>query len=139
MVRFGLVRDEDARTPGVVRPVESEGLWASPAGEGLYRLEGTPWFADVTAAGDVVEAVEFEGARWVTRRMEWSGHLTVRVTHPDPDGVLAAFADLGVGGESAAPDFPIAALDIPPGADLTAIADRLRSQGWEYEESCGRL
>jgi hypothetical protein len=142
LVRFGLVRDEDGRAPsdGWPPPVDSEGLWASPVEEGRYRIENTPWFAPGLATRDVVEAVEHEGARWVMRRAAWSGHLTVRVAHSDPAAVLDAFADLGVGGESAAPAYRIAALDIPPDADLRAIVGRLRagrSEGtWEYEEAC---
>lgn len=142
MVRFRLVRDEDGRAPVAGRPppVESEGLWASPVGEGRYRIENTPWFAMNTATRDVVEAVEHEGTRWVMLKAHWSGHLTVRVSHRDPAAVLDAFADLGVRGESAAPAYPIAALDIPPDADLRAIVARLRAGRadgtWDYEEAC---
>lgn len=142
MVRFNLVRDPDGRAPveGWPPPVESEGLWATPAGEGRYRVENTPWFARTVATHDVVEAVEYEGVRWVMRGMEWSGRLTVRVAHPDPAAVLEWFADLGVGGESAAPAYEIAALDIPADADFRAILARLRagrSDGtWDYEEAC---
>jgi hypothetical protein len=142
MVRFGLVRDEDGRAPvdGWPPPVDSEGLWASAMGESRYRIESTPWFAQNLATYDLVEAVEHEGIRWIMRKAEWSGHLTVRVAHIDPVDVLDAFADLGVRGESAAPAYQITALDIPPDTDLRAIIDRLRagkSDGiWDYEESC---
>ena len=142
MVRFNLVRDEDGRAPveGWPPPVDSEGLWASPMGEGRYRIENTPWFAQTLGTYDVVEAVEYEGNRWVMRKARWSGHLTVRVAHSDPAAVLDAFADLGVRGESAAPAYQIVALDIPPDADLRAIVGRLRagkSDGtWDYEEAC---
>jgi hypothetical protein len=142
MVRFRLVRDEDghASVDGWPAPVDSEGLWASPVGEGRYRIENTPWFAQDLATRDVVEAVEHEGARWVMRRADWSGRLTVRVAHSDPAAVLDAFAHLGVRGESAAPAYRIAALDIPPDADLRAVIGRLRagrSDGtWDYEEAC---
>ena len=142
MVRFNLVRDEDGRAPvpDWPPPVDSEGLWATPIAERQYRLENTPWFATNTANGDVVEAIEHEGTRWVMRGTQWSGHLTVRVAHPDPAAVLDAFADLGVRGESAAPAYAIAALDIPPEADFPAIIARLRagrSAGtWDYEDAC---
>jgi hypothetical protein len=138
VVRFGLVPDEDGRAPAAAHPppADSEGLWASPAGEGRYRIESTPWFAPNLATGDVVETVEHEGARWVVRKAYWSGHLTVRVAHSDPTAILAAFADLGVRGESAAPAYGIAALDIPPDADLPAIIARLRAGTWDYEEAC---
>jgi hypothetical protein len=142
MVRYNLVRDEDSRAPmeGWPPPVDSEGLWASPVGEGRYRIVNTPWFAQVLATGDVVTAVEYDGGRWVMQKAQSSGHLTVRVAHPDPAAVLDAFAELGVGGESAGPAYQIAALDIPPDADLRAIVDRLRagrSDGtWDYEEAC---
>jgi len=142
MVRFRLVRDEDGRAPvdGRPSPVDSEGLWASPMGEGSYRIENTPWFVQDLATHDVVEAVEYEGIRWVMRKAEWSGHLTVQVAHSDPVAVLAAFADLEVRGESAAPAYPITALDIPPDADFRAVIGRLRagkSDGtWDYQEAC---
>ena len=142
VVRWNLVRDEDGRAPveGWPPPVESEGLWATPVGEGRYRVENTPWFAMTLATGEVVEAVEHQGTRWVMGRTHWSGHSTVRVAHPDPAAVLDAFADLGVRGESAAPAYSIAALDIPPEADFRAIIARLRagrSDGaWDYEEAC---
>jgi hypothetical protein len=138
LVRFGLVRDEDGRAPveGWPPPVDSEGLWATPVGEGRYRIENTPWFAPGLATHDVVETVEHEGARWVMRRAQWAGHLTVRVAPGD----LGVFADLGVRGESAAPAYPIVALDVPPGADLRAIVGRLRAGrsagSWDFEESC---
>src|ERR1700761_9110852 len=85
-VRFGRVPDEDGRAPqdGWPPPVESEGLWATPMGDGRYRLENTPWFATNSSCGDLVLAVEHGGDRWVTHKAEWSGHLTVRVAHPDP-------------------------------------------------------
>lgn len=138
MVRFRLGRDEDSRAPveGWPPPVDSEGIWASPLGDDNYRIENVPWFAQGTAIGDVVSAVEHQGARWVMNGMRRSGHLTVRVAHPDPAAVLDAFADLGVRGESAAPAYRIAALDIPPGADLRAIVARLRAGGCDYEEAC---
>jgi hypothetical protein len=138
LVRFGLVPDDDGRAPqdGWPAPVDSEGLWATPDGDGRYRIENTPWFASNAANGDVVLAVEHQGARWVTQKAQWSGHLTVRVAHPDPAAVLDRFADLGVGGESAAPAYRIAALDIPPDADLPAIVARLRAGRFDYEEAC---
>lgn len=141
-MRFRLLRDEDSRAPaeGWPPPVESEGLWASPVGAGRYRIENTPWFAQDCATYDVVEAVEYEGTRWVMGKAEWSGRLTVQVAHSDPGAVLAAFADLGVRGESAAPAYEMAALDIPPEADFRAIIDRLRagkSAGtWDFQEAC---
>jgi hypothetical protein len=142
MVRCRLARDEDSRAPveGWPAPVESEGLWARPAGEGRYRLENTPWFAQALGRLDVVVAVEYEGTRWFMQKAEWAGHLTVRVAHPDPEAVLGAFAGLGVRGESAGPTYRLAALDIPPDADLAAVLGRLRAGRadgvWDYEEAC---
>jgi hypothetical protein len=142
LVRCRLTRDEDGRAPAEGRPppVDSEGLWATPLGEGRYRIENVPWFARNLAAGDVVSAVEHEGDRWIMQGLEWSGHLTVRVAHRDPAAVLEALADLGVRGESAAPAYEIMALDIPPDADFRAIRARLRagkSAGtWDYDEAC---
>jgi hypothetical protein len=133
LLRFGLVRDEDGRAPldGPPAPVESDGLWASPIGAGRFRAANTPWFASNLATGDEVEAVE----GWIVRRTSWSGRLTVRVSHPDPAAVLAAFTDLGVVGETSAA-YRIAALDIPADADFGAIVTRLRATAWEYEEAC---
>lgn len=141
-VRFGLVRSDDSRAPvdGWPPPVECEELWARPVGDGRYRIENTPWFVENLARGDVIEAVTHEGALWMTRKAEWSGRLTVRVTGCEPGFALDAFADLGVGGESAGPAYRLAVLDIPPDADFPAIHERLRagrSDGaWDYEEAC---
>lgn len=142
MVRVRHVDDDDnrARDENWPEPVTSEGFWATPLGDGRYRLENTPWFAQNLATYDVVTAVEFEGTRWVMQKAEWSGHLTVWVTGCDPTAALAAFAALGVAGESAAPAYDLAALDIPPDADFRAILGLLRagrSAGtWDYHEAC---
>ncbi|GAA3290602.1 DUF4265 domain-containing protein [Dactylosporangium vinaceum] len=142
MLRIRSVQDDDGRAPerNWPQPAEGEGLWATPLGDGLYRLENVPWFDPNSAIYDVVTAVEFEGTRWVMQKAQWSGHLTIWVTRCDPAAVLATFAELGVTGESAAPAYDLAALDIPPDADFRAIRGMLRAGKaagtWDFHEAC---
>lgn len=38
-------------------PAESEGLWAEPLGDDLYRIDNTPWFVRDVSADDIVKAL----------------------------------------------------------------------------------
>ena len=141
-VRFALEPDADGWPP-----VTSEGLWAEPLGAGRYRVDNTPWFVRNLSADDVVVATpDAEGVLWATRRIHFSGRMTVRVIPyrrgplmGDLQAVLDTFAELGVTGEGAEPAYPIVALDIPADADLAPIVARLRrghANGlWDYEEA----
>ncbi|HEY3502002.1 MAG TPA: DUF4265 domain-containing protein [Actinocatenispora sp.] len=126
-------------------PVGSERLWAEPLGENRYRVDNTPWFATNLSADDVVEALAGDdGVLWATKRVEFSGRLTVRVIPLSESTTLAAimatFAEFGVTGEGAGPAFRLVALDIPADADHAAILATLRAGQangtWSYEEGC---
>ena len=51
-LRFEVAKDEDGWPP-----VASEGVWATPLGNGLYHVENIPWFAVDVAADDVFRGV----------------------------------------------------------------------------------
>lgn len=139
-VRFALAVDEDGWPP-----VSSEGLWAVPLGGHAYRIDNTPWFVRGLAADDVVEArAGSDDVLWATRRLRWSGRLTIRVV-PRGDGPLAgrlqevldAFAVFGVSGEGVS-QYGLVALDISPEAPIAAVKRLLVSgEGdgrWAYDE-----
>jgi hypothetical protein len=60
--------------------VTSEGLWAVPVGPGQFRLDNIPWFVRGVSAEDIVAAErDKDGVWWFSHRLEWGGHLTIRV------------------------------------------------------------
>lgn len=140
-VRFQLHRDESGWPP-----VDIEHMPAAAAGGDHYRLEHSPLFAWNIAAGDLVEALpDADGLLWATTVAEHSGHLALRaLPHPDgplrgaPDRVLEAFAPLGVRGRVTRTP-PVAALDVPPDANLSAVRalleDGHRDGRWTYQEA----
>ena len=142
-LRFEVEKDEDGWPP-----VGSEGLWAVPLGDGLYRLDNIPWFAWVVAADDVFRAeADDDGVLWAREKVQASGNCTIRVVpfsegplKGDRKAVLDVFSALGAEGEGAGPNDNLVALNVPAGADLAKIKDRLQ-QGeadgsWAYEEGC---
>ena len=141
-VVFDLDREDDWP------PVDREGVWAQPLGEGEYRLDNVPWFALGVAYGDrVLAQPDADGVLRVRERLEWSGRYTIRVI-PLGDGrsetqvqdVIDAFAALGVDCEGALPAYKLVALDIPPTARLGAVKALLvegeATGQWAYEEGC---
>ncbi len=141
-VRFKLEKDDEGWPP-----VESEGLWAEPLGEGRYRVDNTPWFVRNLAADDVVIVLAGnDDVLWATGRAEWSGRLTIRIVpsrdgplHGDRQAVLDSFEVLGVTGEGIE-HYNMVALDVPADADLAAVKQLLRAGEadgrWDYEEGC---
>jgi Domain of unknown function (DUF4265) len=139
-VRFHLVRDADGWPP-----VESEGVWAEPLGDDLFRVGNSPWFVPGISDGDVVHALAgSDGVFWAIERIRTSGHMTIRVipnrTHSpslDLQGVADEFVPLGVNAEGIG-QYRMVALDIPPGVDLVAVKQLLvdgeKSGLWDYEE-----
>jgi hypothetical protein len=142
-VRFRLERDAEGWPP-----VESEGVWATPCGEGQYELDNAPWFVRGVAFGDRVRAEPDEdGVLWVQEQLSWSGRYTVRVIplgdEPAPEQIqmiVDAFSPLGAECEGALPAFTLFALDIPLTARLAEIkallADGEAEGRWGYEEGC---
>lgn len=142
-VRFPLDQDEDGWPP-----VTSEGIWAVPLGESLYRVDNTPWFVRGVAAEDTIEArVDEDGVLWFVQVRARGGHIVVRVI-PRFDGLLGAslesvleqFAPFGVTGEGMSSPIRMVALDIAPDAPLSSIKALLVSGEtdglWYYDEGC---
>ncbi len=139
-VHFLLEPDEDGWPP-----VEGETLSAFRLGDYQYRLDNIPWYVRGIACYDVVEAVTFnhDEVPIVTRVIEHSGHLTIRLitsgerTAPTLLAVLAEFDKLGAAGE-VDPHRGLIALDIPPTAVLSPLKQHLQrgsTEGrWDYEE-----
>jgi hypothetical protein len=139
-IRFELEPDDDGWPP-----VGGESLWAFDLGQDRYRLDNTPWFVRGVACYDVVEAVapNADSVPVVSRVVEHSGHLTVRVLPLDDHGVdvlatlIEEFNALGVDCEGDQ-HHGLLALDIPPSTLLAPIKEYLDSGEangrWEYEE-----
>ena len=139
-VRFLLVRDAYGWPP-----IESEGLWAEPLGDDLFRIGNSPWFVPGISDGDVVHALAgSDGVLWAIKRAKSSGHMTVRVIpsreHSPPldlQGVADLFVPHGVTAESIS-EYRMVALDVPPGVDLVAVKQLLVngevSGLWGYDE-----
>lgn len=120
-----------------------ETLWARCIGPNAYRIDNVPFFQDGLSMLDVVEAVaDGGGMPYFTRVLRKSGHRTVRVLLDDPccdeDPFYARLVQLGCGVERATPRF--LALDVPPDADIEAIARHLATSGvdWEPSDPCCR-
>jgi len=141
-VRFQLTVDSEGWPP-----VGSEGLWAEPLGDDLFKIDNTPWFVRNLATEDVVRALAgSDGVLWATEKVRWSGRFTIRVI-PRRDGPLAAdrqavldaFAPFGVSGEGVE-QYGMVALDVPPVAELSAVKALLRAGEadgrWYFEEGC---
>jgi hypothetical protein len=140
-IRFALERDSDGWPPA-----ESEGLWARPVADDLFRLDGVPWFVRDVANEDTVRARQDDGGMWwFVEHHERSGRITVRVI-PDKQGplagsreaVLATFLGLGIDGEGMASPVNMVALDIPPTANIEqakAVLVAGEADGrWFFEE-----
>ena len=60
-------------------PVDEEAIWATKAGEGLFRLSASPTFARGLSCGDTVHVVPV-GEHWYADYVaESGGHSTLRV------------------------------------------------------------
>jgi hypothetical protein len=142
-VRFLLPREDEGWPPA-----ESEGLWAAPLGDDLYRIDNTPWFVRNLSADDVVKALAgSDGVLWAVEPVQWAGRLTVRVI-PRRDGplqgdttpVVDALEPLGVRCEVMQRPVQMVALDIPADAPLVpvkALLQQRTSDGWwDFEEGC---
>lgn len=134
MVKLAFVVEDEAGG----RDVET--LWASPIGDGTYVLENSPFSAYGSSWQDVVEAAHdvAEGGLAFRRTVKKSGHRTVRVIVERPDEadrrVHRPMKALGCSVESATP--ALFAVDVPPEADLGAVARALTDAGttWEHAD-----
>lgn len=123
-------------------------LWAEPLGSGRYRIESCPFFAYGVSRDDVVRAGGEGGADAPELEdvIEKSGHRTLRVALDASvelgaavvQGVLERLLQLGCTHELLRPK--IVAIDVPPEADLAAVAELLEARAregtilWEWAD-----
>lgn len=148
-VTEGLVR---VRVP-LERSAGEEGpsddwLWAEPLGSGRYRIESCPFFAYGVSRDDLIRASEAVGqeAPALEDVVEKSGHRTLRLAldpsmelgAPAAQGLLERLLEHGCTHELLRPS--LVALDVPPEADLGAVADLLQARAregalvWEWAD-----
>jgi hypothetical protein len=126
----------------------SEGLWGTPLPDSDHvRLDNIPFFVDGVALGDIFRVrLGEDGILHAVEKVAASGACTVRLVvlnngpfAGDLSRALDLFAPLFVEGERA-DQYGMAALTIPPEADLAAVKNLLVGGvvdgWWEYEESC---
>lgn len=136
-VVVALEQDEEGYPPAAY-----ENLWASPVGEGLFRIANIPFFAKSIALGDIVSAVPEQGLLCFKEVVQPSGHSTLRLIiykEAEVPSSIEHFTRLGC--ESERSHIPgLIALDVPPTVSLATLKQELDSghaQGrWDYEEAC---
>jgi hypothetical protein len=117
---------------------EVETLWAFDLGNGRYKLDNTPWYAYGVSTGDVIEAEPEEPGHFPVFRkvVAKSGYRTVRIVSDKDftDGVFEEIKHLGCSFEGANRRY--VAVDVPPGVDLSAVADFLTAKNirWEHAD-----
>lgn len=119
-----------------------ETLWAVPVGEGLYRLDNTPFFTYRVSWKDVVRAEpDADGVLSFINVAEKSGNRTVRVitngcdtTSKEAKPFLDGIIELGCSYEGFRPR--LISINVPPEVDLQTVADYLVASGhnWEYAD-----
>jgi hypothetical protein len=141
-VRFRLEVDEEGWPP-----VGSEGMWAEPVADDVYRIDNIPWFVPNIAADDLVRAeAGDDGVLWAIEKIQWSGRLTIRVIpfqqgplHGDRQAVLDAFAPVGVSGEGVE-QYGLIALDVPADVPFRPVWELLKRGvdlgWWDFDEGC---
>jgi hypothetical protein len=118
-----------------------ENLWSEPIGDGLYRLENTPFFVYGISRGDVVVAEpDEEGRLQFIKIREKSGNRTLRVRSDrfpkSPrfrNQVRTKLSQLGADSEELRNR--LLAINVLKGASLTPITDFLTEEAkvsWEY-------
>ena len=138
----------DRDTAGMVKVLlqapdgEIETLWATPVGGDSYRLENSPFYAYRVSWLDIVAArPDATGFLAFERIVRKSGHRTVRLIlvpgineAPEQHRVLDGLSELGCSWEGFNPRY--FSIDVPPGVELTAVADYLTRSGqqWEYAD-----
>ncbi|MFG2616938.1 DUF4265 domain-containing protein [Streptomyces sp. NPDC048507] len=130
-------------------PQDTEGLWATPLGDGTACVQNIPFLQNGVAEGDVVEyQTDADGLHWAVGRVSASGNCTIRVvpvpTGPlgrSPQAVRQRLSVFELGGEVFSEDFPMVAFTALAGADFAGIKALLaegQTEGWwHYEVGCG--
>jgi hypothetical protein len=122
---------------------DSETLWASPLGGGLYRLDNSPFFAYGVSWRDVIEAhAASVGLLEFVRCVRKSGNRTVRVflenfraKDAPAQAILAGLNALGCSYEGMQPR--LISINVPPEIDLEKVVEFLELQSgiqWEYAD-----
>jgi hypothetical protein len=132
----GLVRIRIELAEGQHPNLKSEGLWAEPLGNDLYRLDNVPFYAYDLHYCDVVRAVaRAPGSQpTIVEVVRPSGHKTVRISlspdlaEDDRRRLLDGLSEAGAAYEHASGR--LYSVDVPPGADYPSICDWL----WQLEQ-----
>ncbi|HDS1083180.1 DUF4265 domain-containing protein [Stenotrophomonas maltophilia] len=121
-------------------PVEWEGLWALPQGEG-YRIDNVPFYARLVSFGDVVFAAEVNGDLVFDGVKVPGGHSTIRVISYSSELVSemrGGFESLGCSTELSNIE-TFFSVDVPPEVDYQRVVDLLsmyaESGALDYEEA----
>jgi hypothetical protein len=133
--------------PGAPGPAD-DWVWAEPLGSGRFRVESCAFFAYGISRDDVVHASPAQGdeAPRLEEVVEKGGHRTLRVAlaasvelrDPSVQGLLERLLELGCTHETLRPK--LVALDVPPEADVTIVAELLQTLAadgtllWEWAD-----
>ncbi|MCY1083180.1 DUF4265 domain-containing protein [Archangium lansingense] len=123
-------------------PVDYEGLWALPVGEGLFQIDNVPFFAVGIAYGDIVSATAEQQELRFREVVRPSGHSTLRLIiyeEKDIPSVRALLEELGCSIERS--HIPgLISVDVPPTVSLAVLRKTLdegeAQARWGYEEAC---
>lgn len=127
-----------------LRPGETETMWAEPLGGDRYRLMNSPFYALGFSFLDVVIAeAQAEGLPVVRRPVIRSGHSTYHLfvaegmeTNEQVRSYLDRLLGLSCALERATPQ--LAAVDVPPEADIRKVYDLLlageEAKVWNFQE-----
>ncbi|HEX5751251.1 MAG TPA: DUF4265 domain-containing protein [Archangium sp.] len=134
---FKLEKDEDDYPP-----LDYEGLWALPVGEGLFQIDNVPFFARGIAHGDIVSAAPEQRELRFREVVRPSGHSTLRLIiydEKDIPSVRALLQEMGCSIEQS--HIPgLISVDVPPTVSLavlrTALDEGEAQERWGYEEAC---
>lgn len=143
----GLVRIRVA-VEGAEGGPEHDWIWAEPLGSGRFRVESCPFFAYGISRNDVVGASEARGEDPPAFQHVFakSGHRTLRfaldpavdLSGPEIQALLERLLELGCTHEALRPK--IVAVDLPPEADVAAVAGLLQRYAddgrllWEWAD-----
>ncbi|QDU82534.1 hypothetical protein Pla110_42920 [Polystyrenella longa] len=134
-INFLLEQDEDGWPP-----VTAESLWAIEREEGMYEIANIPFFVRGIAYGDIVKASTETGELIFEEKVEYLGHITLRIILYDLScmkRVCEELEKLGCDWEGSHLNNLIS-VDVPPQSEYENVLEFLRiyieSEQLEYEE-----
>ena len=109
-------------------PVSTESLWASDAGDGLWRIDNIPFFTDAATLGDVVSVRKEDGQLWFQEWDEESDNslLWVIIMSGSSQAVIAELMQAGCEVEKCDENF--FAVNVPPTVKLKSVQSILRKR-----------